>query len=446
MGTVAGAVRGRPGPVIAFVTLLLGLVTGQQVVEVAVSGRVATVELRLDGRVVERLNGEPWRAKLDFGPELTTHQLVAVARDGAGAEVGRAVQQINVPRPQIETEILLDGWERGRPRYARLIWRSAELLEPDSVAVSLDGEALDTGDPARIELPDVDPVSLHFLSAELTFPGSRRSTAQSVFGGRYGVEVESELTAVPVVPGDRRLHRGEEADNWLRGPGGEPMRVVAVEEDVAELLIVRDDAARASLGRLHRKLRGDRRHGYGRLSLPKGDRLFLMSARAHIAAHPEVDYQLYPVSRPFGREEASLLEALSTFGLSGEPGSAQRLSDAVAVAGVRAAAGGRRRAVLLVVSGCAASSGSWSGDTVRRFLTELRVPLVVWVTRKPRAGGDGFCPGARRIDSASRYLKAVRRLRRRLERQQVLWVEGRHLPREIVLADGAPAAEVAQLN
>ena len=46
---------------IAFVTLFLGLVTGQQVVEVAVSGPVVTVELRLDGELVRTVSGEPWK-------------------------------------------------------------------------------------------------------------------------------------------------------------------------------------------------------------------------------------------------------------------------------------------------------------------------------------------------------------------------------------------------
>ena len=66
------------------VSLFLGLVSGPQVVEVAVAERVATVELRLDGRAVGRLAGPPWRAEVDFGDALATHRLEAVARSRTG--------------------------------------------------------------------------------------------------------------------------------------------------------------------------------------------------------------------------------------------------------------------------------------------------------------------------------------------------------------------------
>ncbi len=431
---------------IAFVTLFLGLVTGEQMVEVAVSGSVATVELRLDGELVGSLSAAPWKRTLDFGRELTTHELVAVAHDSAGVEVGRAIQQVNVPRSPVEMEILLHGWEGGRPRYARLIWRSAFLIEPDSIAISLDGKALATDDLSHIELPEVDAKSLHFISAELTFPDNQRSTAQSIFGGRYGVEVESELTAVPVLSVGRRLERPEDGRGWLRRPSGEPLRVVAVEDEVAEVVIVRDDAALGTLQRLGRTLRRERPRTYRQVGLLAEDRLFLMSARAVISARPEVAYALYPISRAFGLADVPLPVALSVVGFSAETHTQQRLSDAVTVAGVKAAAGGKRRAVLLIVADCSERSGQWTGDEARRFLAELRVPLEVWTTRRPDRESGGFCRGASLLKNTGSYLGALGRLRRLIGRQQILWVEGRHLPREIVLADTAPATEVVQLN
>jgi len=346
----------------------------------------------------------------------------------------------------VEAEILLEGWQGGRPRSARLIWRSAQLHDPESIVVSLDGEILAVDDPGHIELPEVVADSLHFISAELTFPGNQRSSAQSIFGGRYGVEVESELTAVPVLPAGRRLGRPEDGRGWLRRPDGEALRVVAVEEDVAEVLIVRDDVALPTLQRLERTLRREKPRTYHRVGLAAADRLFLTSARAVVAAHPEVDYELYPISRAFGLDDVSLPRALSLFELRDEARTEQRLSDAVAVAGVRAAAGGRRRAVLLIVSDCAERTGRWTGETVRRFLAELRVPLEVWVTHRLDREADGFCRGARRLKGTGSYLAAVDRLRRLLAKQQILWVEGRHMPREILLTDTALATEVVPEN
>ena len=427
---------------VVFMTLFLGLVRGPQMVEVAVSGDVAAVELRLDGEPAGYLEGEPWRMELDLGAELSTHELVAVARDAQGRELGRTAQQINVPRPPVEAEILLTGWRQGRPRQARLIWRSSELLSPESLAVTLDGEALTVKDPDSIELPEVDPGALHFMSAELVFPGNRRARTQAIFGGGYGDEVRSELTAVPVVPKGRPLRRPDEARGWLRRAGGKTLRVVALESDVGELLIVRDAAALPAMKRLGRKLTRKQPSTNKHLRPAREDRLFLMSARPVVAAHPELDYELYPLSSAFGLQNTTLPEVLA-FGTFREASVAeQRLAVAVVAAGVRAAAGGRRRAVLLVVEDCADQSGLLSGDAARRFLAELRVPLEVWTTRPPDREAGGFCDGAIHLKATGKYLRALARLRRLLERQQVLWVEGRHLPRQIALAEAAAAAEV----
>jgi hypothetical protein len=432
--------------VIAFVSLFLGLVGGSQLVEVAVADRVAAVELRLDGETVAQLGGEPWKVEVDFGVELQTHELVAVARDRNGTEVGRVAQQINVPRAANEAEILLEDWQGGTPRTARLLWTSRRFLEPQSIYVSLDGRPLEVGDGGRIELPRVDSQSMHFIAAELTFPGNQRSTAQSIFGGRYGEEVESELTAVPVLLDRRRLEGPEESRGWLRRPSGEALRVAAVGEDPAQLFVVRDEETLPILDRLDRALRADHGVGYRRLGLEIEDRLFLMSTRAVVTEHSDVAYELYPISRPISLVEAPLPEVLSRFKVAGDVTTDQRLSDAVAVAGVRAAAEGRRRAVLLVVERCEERSGHWTGEGVRRYLAELRVPLEVWTTLPLGSKGAGFCRDARYLINAESYGGALSRLRRLLKKQRILWVEGSHLPREIVLADSAPASEVAPLD
>lgn len=431
---------------IAFVSLFLGLVAGPQVVQVAVSERVAAVELRLDGEAVARLTGKPWKAEIDFGVGLTTHQLVAVAFDRFGAEVDRALQQINVPRPANETEILLGGWRDGRPHHARLIWHSRQLLDPESITVSLDGRELAVADPGRIELPPVDAQAMHFISAELVFPGNERSTAQAIFGGRYGEQVESELTAVPVLLDGRRLKTPRQGQGWLRRRDGGALRVVAVENDAAQLFIVRDEATLPALGRLLRQLRAEQGRAYRRLGLEMEDRQFLTSSRAVVTEHADLAYELYPISRGFGLEEVALPEALAHFEVDRRTTTVQRLSDAVAVAGVRAAAGGRRRAVLLVVADCAQPSGRWSGEAVRRYLAELRVPLEVWTTERPGRGGDGFCRNAWQLVDTDTYGAALARLRRRLRKQQILWVQGSHLPHQVVLAEGVAAREVARID
>ncbi|HEY0555325.1 MAG TPA: hypothetical protein VGG20_13760, partial [Thermoanaerobaculia bacterium] len=62
---------------IAFVTLLLGLISGVYPIEVKVSGPVAAVELSLDGGTPERIEAPPWVGRVDLGSGLLPHQLVA---------------------------------------------------------------------------------------------------------------------------------------------------------------------------------------------------------------------------------------------------------------------------------------------------------------------------------------------------------------------------------
>lgn len=210
---------------ITFLSLFLGLVTGVHTVELAVSDAVAEVEVRLDGEAVGVLREAPWRLDCDFGGALTPHSLVAVARDARGVEVDRAEQLLNSPRAQVESRLLLEGWQGGVPRSARLIWRAVQPVEPTEVRVVLDGRLLADRYAERYELPELDPDTIHFLRASLGFGEDLATSAAAVFGGVYGSSTESELTAVPVVVegAATRRHRPfagrlEEGGRALRGP------------------------------------------------------------------------------------------------------------------------------------------------------------------------------------------------------------------------------------
>ena len=109
---------------IAFVTLFLGLTLGAYPVQLAVEGPVATVELLLDGEVIGRVAGPPWSGAVDFGADLTPHELVARGLDAQGQEVARARQWINLPRPPAEVGVMLENGPEGRPSAARLVFQS----------------------------------------------------------------------------------------------------------------------------------------------------------------------------------------------------------------------------------------------------------------------------------------------------------------------------------
>ena len=126
-------------PELAFLTLFLGLVSGVQPVAVSVVGDVARLELSLDGKTFTTLQQPPWRATVDFGPQLLPHTLSARALDAAGKELTRTVQWINLPRPAAEVELQLERDPTGVPRAARLVWQNLTGEAPQKITVSLDG-------------------------------------------------------------------------------------------------------------------------------------------------------------------------------------------------------------------------------------------------------------------------------------------------------------------
>ena len=179
---------------IAFITLFLGLALGPHSVELAVEGPVASVELLLDGTVAGRIEEPPWKGEISFGSTLVPHELVARALDAEGREVARARQWVNLPRPPAEVEIVLEG--TGNPSKARLTWQSRTGAQPTSIHLTLDGRPLALGPDGRAALTAYDPESAHVLSAELHFPSNVVARRDAVFGGKYGSEVSTDLTAV----------------------------------------------------------------------------------------------------------------------------------------------------------------------------------------------------------------------------------------------------------
>lgn len=250
---------------IEFVSLLLGLVTGMQTVEVVPAEPVAKVEIHVDGEVRAEAEGPPWRFTVDLGDGLAPHVLAAVARDRGGREVGRAVQYLNLPRGSAEARWILENGPDGVPTFATLIWEQMWGATPSVVDVRLNGQPLAVPDTHRIPLPGDDGGDLHFLSAEVTFPQGSTARAEAVYGGHYGERVETELTALPVVmPNSGVMPNPVVMGNPATDPGaavasalagrfrsdGEPLTVAAVDRSGSDLLLVRDRAAQAALARL----------------------------------------------------------------------------------------------------------------------------------------------------------------------------------------------------
>src|SRR6185295_6138672 len=179
---------------IAFVTLLLGLISGIYPIEVAVGGSVTVVELTLDGAPAGRLERPPWVARVDLGSDLRPRELTARGLDAEGKEIARVTQWLNLPRPPAEVEIVLENNADGTPRTAALTWQSVSGVKPVSISLTLDGQPLPVDARGHAALPRRDLKVVHVLTAELWFPPGLLARKDVVFGGEYGSEISTELT------------------------------------------------------------------------------------------------------------------------------------------------------------------------------------------------------------------------------------------------------------
>lgn len=446
---------------IEFVTLFLGLIVGSHPVEVATPPQVARLELLLDGERVASLTAAPWRREVDFGHELAPHELTAVAFDDAGREVGRARQWVNLPRPRAEARLVVDP----EGRTARLVAGGLPRHPLQQVSFSFDGEPLEVPDPAVFNLPRYNPGKLHILSAELEFAGNLRSRLDVPLGGEYASAVTTVLTAVPLTASHSPKNVSpEELDGLLR-KGGVALPVVSTETGRSEIVVVMEAGARLYLGELGLKLdrsvaEATRDNPEGTPALPggreerlrPGERVRFVATTADRQTGDHVTFDLFSISQPFTGADGDL-PLLLTHVAPGDEGGESRTADAVAAAGVQAAAGNRPRALLLVLGPAGEGDASrFARPEVRGFLQRLRVPLRVWSVPRVPTGfdADRLAPTvetpwgtAVQVTTLGRLRAAVGELRQALDAQLIAWVEGSHLPQEIELAAGARGVELA---
>jgi hypothetical protein len=439
---------------IAFLTLFLGLTLGPQPIELAVTGPAAAVELLLDGAPAGRLAGPPWKGQIDFGPALVPHELVARAVDAQGKEVGRVQQWVNLPRPPAEVDILLENGPTGRPAAARLTWQSLTGESPSAIGVSFDDKPLVMDSGWRVTLPAWDPATSHVLTAELRFSGALTARRDVVFGGQYGDQISTELTAVAVRlrPG-KELPPPERMGGWFR-VGGQPLTVAAVEESPAELLVVRDLATRSALekmvfGTKSRSVttEAQRSPEYRRfhMTLGKEDRVRFIWPVARAVTGTGLPAELFDASRDFSARDGGLLWFLARSVPRVEAPSRQRLADAVAVAGLQALYANHRRAVLLLLSEQPTDTSRSAPPLVRRYLEAVHVPLIVWMFGDPASPAAAAWGGAEEVSTFNKMRKAFNRLEKELESQTIVWIDGRHLPQSVeISADAAAVLELVR--
>ncbi len=436
---------------VSFLTLLVGLIMGTHDVQLAVSGPVARVEIRLDDTVLAEVAGAPWHARIDLGRRIRPARLEAVGFDATGREIDRDVQWINLPESRAEAEIVPDVSDVGIVEGVRLTWESPEFNKPKQIRVSLDGESLAVRPPYRIDLTTVTLDELHVLDAEFEFSADVCLKRQFVFGKGFSGATSSGLTALPVRLDDLdELPAPDLLSDWFSADDEQPVRVAAVERDAARLVIVRDPGAEPML----RDLVAERKR-YAKSQRRGG------TARSLDLLDQDVDLRVLvpePVSVE-GRERSTILFPYSKKGIAGDQGLLKAavapknenmlgmglmLPDGVAMAGLHAAEGNPRRAVLLLLGPEREDITRLDPGDVRSFLADLRVPLVVWDLSGPRGVPSSAWPVDAVIEDFDDLSRATRRLRYQLDEQRIVWVGGRYLPQELGLGPRARGISLIQ--
>ncbi len=434
---------------IAFVTLFLGLVYGPVLVELSAAPAVSHIELFVDGNFVAEVRS-PWVTRIDLGPEIVPRELVAVARDGSGSQVGEARQWINRPRPGAEAGFVIERSARGPGRTARLHWRCLTGAQPVSLRVSFDGQPLEVTDPARIPLPSYSSGTTHILLAEIDFADGLSATAVASLGGEQQEEALRELTGLPIrLEAKARLPKGERLDGWFAS-AGRTLTTAAVEEGPAEVVFVVAGNAVNDLRALTSELRlPGARTLAGTIGFSKETGYRFVRTVPSTVEDSRETVRLFPMSRVVTAADGSFLRIAGALDLA-EVYGARRLAEAVAVAGLSAAGLERRRAVVLLLGSGAVEEGSIDAARARRYLSRLRVPLFVWSIGREAEGPDSGLPAAGvpgdarpdwpeavPVSDVFRFSEAVQALKKGLAAQRIVWVEGRLNPASIELTPAA---------
>jgi hypothetical protein len=430
--------------VIEITTLLLGLVAGPRMIEFTAAPQVASVVFEVDGEVTVGARPEDGGGMLlvPLGDQVMPHRVSAVAYDRTGREIGRDDEWINLPRAEIDAELVLHGDPRA-PERASLVWEhlAHQPATLESAVVTLDGEPLEAADPTDLRLPRLDPEVPHVLALDVTFSNGERMDLARSFGGGAIDEVETRLLPFQVTAREGAQWPADPVaalDACLEAPRG--ARVHGWEDEGADVLVVRDIGA---LGRIDQVVRRRlaRRPRSGAwvagpraldryLPLRDGDRLRQVWPVPSRSDHHGLPLNLFPSTLDEDAERGFVSALRERYG---EPGAAeQRLTDAVGLAGFLASGSRRPSAVVLVLGEAPRDTSRQTPDAVRAYLDALGVPLHVW-----SLVGEKETPGwgtAVDVSTYSRLEDAVRALRHRLDRQRLVWLAGVDLPQDVRLA------------
>lgn len=183
------------------------------------------------------------------------------------------------------------------------------------------------------------------------------------------------------------------------------------------------------------------------MKLGPQDRVRFLSLASSPYKTSKVPAELFDLSQELAPKDGGVFAFLIRSRLLKEPkGKKRRIADAVAVAGLQAAAENDRRAVVLVLGGESTDESRYDPVTVRRYLESVRVPLFVWsLYGKDTPAAAAWASAGQPVEdiaSLPRLEQAVERLKTEMADQKIVWLDGRHLPQAIGLGAEAKGIEL----
>jgi hypothetical protein len=415
----------------AFGSLLIGLVTGVQPVQVHVAPTipVAGITFLLDGRAVaEDRTPDPWAVDVDFGSALLPHELTAVARDARKREVARASRWVNLPQPPARLDLVIGRNGNGVPVTARILATSVVGDRPERWALTADGEALTIRPDGTASLPALDLDVPHLLTATAEFSAGAVARSDVVLGGGVTEEAETRLSAFPIRVIDGQQPTVGSLREGLTSPVGS-VEPVLVEFGGATIVFVRQPGAFEAARRL-----GRAKLDY-LLKFDYSDRVSFVWPVISRATE-SVRAELFETMPPVQGHDGGFYWLLTRVSMPGKPvPPPYRFADAVAVAGMEAFASRSRRAVVLVEGADDRDASRFTASQVEGYLQCLGVPLHVWSLRGP-VSSNWKAGRAESISSFVGLQLAVDRLKRDLGSQRVAWLKGDLQPGQVNVAPG----------
>ena len=209
----------------------------------------------------------------------------------------------------------------------------------------------------------------------------------------------------------------------------------SIEKGLAEFVVVRDQSVRTSLERL---FGARRRTRVAYTELAEDEKLRLVGTVPQLKQGPKGQSWLFPITPEIEATEGRLTSFL-TYGawLDAKP-ERQSLVQATAIAALTAVELNRRRVLVVLLGRPSGDLTASSIQDLRRYLRLLGVPLRVWTTYPESWAAEQHSWGEiEDVSRPARLQRAVRRARKELRNQRLLWFEGRALTREFELSPEA---------